>query len=772
MPKGSPLQPHLLHPPRRGDWPEHLTGVAAALQRAPTSAQALALAVLPAADATYAQVAEELHPDLRAALRRKGIEQLYRHQGEAFTLARGGTDVVVTTPTASGKTLCFNLPVIDSVLRDPSVKALYLYPTKALANDQLAALRELLGPLASRVTAEVFTGDTPDDERARIKSRPPNILIANPDILHYQQLADHMSWDRWWKDLRWIVIDEAHTYRGVFGAHVAHVMRRVRRIAEYYGAQPQFLAASATIANPVELLEDLTGRTPILVSEDGSPRAGRDIVVWQPGVKQVTPAGPIYESIEDVTGDLVVAAMLAGKSVIAFARARRTVERIRRDVDRQLVERDHRDLLGVVRSYRAGYEPEVRKEIERGLRAGSIRAVVSTVALELGIDIGSLDVAILSGYPGSTMSFWQQAGRAGRRGKRALVMMVASQNPLDQFLAGNPSRLVGAAHEDAVSDAANPLIASRQLTCAARELTLRRREADLFGDEVLAQTSVAVANGWMVEERRGWVPATGHGRPDEVSLRGIDGTSYVLLLYGKTIGQIESRYVPREAHEGAIYLQDGEPFRVKSVDDVQHLIVLEPSRERLLTDPLGHRLVRPGLVRRSKNANGLAVSLLGVTAIDRITEYVHINEVTKRRIGVPIPLPSPRDATLETVGVRVSAPLGILGSELHAFEHLVRSLGALVVLCDPGDLEGHTETEGSPVAYVYDRNPGGIGLAERLYDRLDEVLEAAAQRVGACECEAGCPACIQSGSCLRRNEALDKLGARHLLRAWATTPAP
>lgn len=766
------MNPSLSPRPRKDEWPALLKEVTVALQRPATPAQALALATQPPVEARYAELLHELHHDLSAALARRGIEQLYAHQGAAFDAALDGHDVVVTTSTASGKTLCFNLPVIDTALRYPSAKALYLYPTKALANDQLAALRELLGPLGARVTAEVFTGDTPDDERARIKSHPPNILIANPDILHYQQLADHMAWARWWQDLRWVVIDEAHTYRGVFGAHVAHVMRRVRRIAEHYDANPQFIAASATIANPVELIEDLTGRTPVLIDDDGSPRAGRDIVVWSPAIKQETPTGPIFESVEDTTGDLVVAAMLAGKSVIAFARARRTVERIRRDVDRQLVQRGRQDLLGVVRSYRAGYEPEVRKEIERGLRSGSIRAVVSTVALELGIDIGSLDVAVLSGYPGSTMSFWQQAGRAGRRGKRALVMMVASQNPLDQFLAGHPERLVGAAHEDAVSDAANPLIASGQLTCAARELTLRKREADLYGEEVLAQASVAVSKGWMLEERRGWVPAPGHGRPDEVSLRGIDGTSYVLLLHGQPIGTIESRYVPREAHEGAIYLQDGNPFRVRSVDDLQRLIVLERSHEHLLTDPLGYRLVMPGLEHRSRVSTGIAVSLLDMTAVDRITDYVHINEASKRRIGEPIPLPRPRDTSLETIGVRLAAASDDRGDALHALEHLVRSLGALVVLCDPSDLDGHTDTEGSPVAYIYDRNPGGVGLAERLYDRLDEVLEAAAERIGSCECDDGCPACVQSGSCLRRNDGLDKLGARHLLRPWAASATP
>ncbi len=756
----------------RSEWPSLLTEVASGLRRTATLDQVLALRPQPPVVAKFLTTEHPIHPLLAERLAKRQIASLYSHQARAFDEASSGHDVVVTTSTASGKTLCFNLPVVDSILRDPGAKALYLYPTKALANDQLAGLRELLGPLAAQVTAEVFTGDTPEEQRGPIKSRPPNILIANPDIVHYQQLADHVAWARWWQDLRWIVIDEAHTYRGVFGAHVAHVLRRTLRIAEHYGARPQFIAASATIANPVELVETLTSRTPVLISEDGSPRAGRDIVIWQPPIKQTTPTAVIYESVEDTTGDLVVAAMLAGKSVIAFARARRTVERIRRDIDRQLAARGRSDLLGVVRSYRAGYDVDVRRDIERGLRTGSIRAVVSTVALELGIDIGSLDVAVLSGYPGSTMSFWQQAGRAGRRGKRALVLMVASQNPLDQYLAVHPDRLVGAACEDAVSDVANPAIAARQLTCAAKELTLRRSESDLYGEEALAQVEVAATAGWVVAERRGWVAATGHGRPDEVSLRGIEGGSYALLLRGQEIGQIESRYVPREAHEGAIYLQDGDPFRVTRVDDLQKIIVLEPSREGLLTDPLGHRMVLSGAARRTKRLGQVEVTLVGLAAVDRITDYVQINEATKRRIGAPIALERPRDTKLDTVGIRLAGPEGADGAALHAFEHLVRSLGSLVVLCDPGDLEGHTEVEGVPVAYVYDRNPGGIGLAERLFERLDEVIEAAAQRISDCGCEDGCPACIQSGSCLRRNEALDKVGARRLLAATLRSPAP
>jgi DEAD/DEAH box helicase domain-containing protein len=318
-------------------------------------------------------------------------------------------------------------------------------------------------------------------------------------------------------------------------------------------------------------------------------------------------------------------------------------------------------------------------------------------------------------------------------------------------------------------NAANPAVASRQLTCAARELTLRRAEASLFGDDVLAQVGLAEAAGLVVAERRGWVAAPGHGRPDEVSLRGIEDSSYALLLNGQPMGQIEDRYILREAHPGAIYLHDGDPYRVLKVDDLQKIVVLKREDQGLLTDPLGHRSILAAAALRSATVGVLEVSLVGLTAIDQITHYVHVNEVTKRRIGLPIALEEPREVRLDTVGVRIAAPPDTLGSHLHGVEHLARSLGSLVVLCDPADLEGHTEVEGNPVAYVYDRNPGGTGLAERLFDRLGEVLDVSAARLDECECEIGCPACIQSGACLLRNDALDKYGARRLLSA-ALTP--
>jgi DEAD/DEAH box helicase domain-containing protein len=730
-----------------------------------TKDQLLALRVEEATAGSFVDMPTGVAPELKRALTSNGFDSLYSHQAAVYQHASTGQDVVISTSTASGKSLSFNLPVVDAILKDPTTTALYLYPTKALANDQLLALAELRKQLGAYPTAAVFTGDTPKNERAQLMTRLPNVLIGNPDIVHYQQLADHMAWETWWTRLRWVVIDEAHVYRGVFGAHVAHVLRRLLRIAQHYGSRPTFIAASATIANPVELVSALTGRTPVLVDRSGSPRHGRDIVIWQPPIQRSTPTGPIYESAEVTAAEFVVASLIAGKSCIAFARSRRVVERIRRDVMKRLLARKRVDLLDFVRAYRAGYEPALRREIERDLRTGRTRAVISTIALELGIDIGALDVAILAGYPGSGMSFWQQAGRAGRR-SRALVVMIASQNPLDQFIATHPDRLVSGPVEDAVVDLANDEVASRQLTCAARELTLRDQESETYGSDVLARINTAEKLGWVVRGRRGWVAAPGHGRPDSVSLRGIVDARYSLMASNEILGEIESRYVPREAHEGAIYLHDGEPFRVEAIDDDLRLIFLRKSEDGVLTDPRGDRAIRELDLVDTRRLGPIEVQLRALEIIDEVTGYVELGEETKKPRGSPFELERPRTIRVETIGIRFTHD-GATGEAVHAEEHLIRALGSVAVICDPGDLEGHTEVDTFVKAYVYDRTAGGIGLTKRLFLRLDEVLAAASARVRECKCEAGCPACVQSGTCMRRNEALSKYGAAQLLEEFA-----
>lgn len=575
----------------RSEWPTPLLEITRNLKAHATEAQLLALETLPARRVDSVPIPARLDRRLVDALTASGVSTLYRHQAEAVNAALDGKDVMVTTSTASGKTLCFNLPVLDAVLRESATKAVYLYPTKALGNDQHAGLSRLTSSLSASCSFAVFTGDTPKEERQQIRSRPPNILIANPDIVHFQQLAYHAEWEPWWENLRFIVVDEAHVYRGVFGSHVAHVLRRMIRIAAHYGARPQVIAASATVGNPIELVTMLAGRSAVLIDRDGSPRSTRHIALWQPAIRRMAPAGPIYESADSTSASLLAASLIAGKSAIAFARSRPMVERIRRETERELQDRGRADLVPSLASYRAGYDAARRREIERQLRDGTVKGVVATVALELGIDIGSLDVAILTGYPGTTMGFWQQAGRAGRRDREAMVVMVASQNPLDQYLGEHPRHLLDAKPEDAALDPANPPVAFGQLACAARELWLKPADSELYGVEVMDLLPMAEAQGWVVRERRGWKAATGRGRPDEVSLRSIDDQPYALLAGGRQLGEIGSKYIPREAHPGAIYLHDGDPYRVMSVDSAERVVRVVTSDEGLLTNPIGYRRI-------------------------------------------------------------------------------------------------------------------------------------------------------------------------------------
>lgn len=747
-------------------WPELLTDIASYLRPAPRESQLRAVRTLEPEAADSVPFPDQLGPELRSALASQGIDALYRHQRDSFIAAMSGCDVVVTTRTASGKTLCFNLPVIETALREPSARALYLYPTKALGNDQLAGLERLSRQFRQRVNVAVFTGDTSQDERARIASNPPSILIANPDILHYQQLARHTEWEAWWSNLRFIVVDEAHVYRGVFGSHVAHVIRRAVRIAAHYGASPRFISASATIGNPEDLVGALTGRRPKLVDRDGSPRNRRDVVVWDPPIERMTPTGPIFQSVEVTAAQLLAAALMAGKSCIAFAPTRPLVERIRRRADQELRERKRPDLLEALVSYRAGYDVDRRREIESDLRHGRARAVVSTVALELGVDIGSLDIAILAGYPGSTMSFWQQAGRAGRRDREALILMVVSQNPLDQYLAEHPDRLIDARPEDAAIDASNPMIASGQLACAARELRIRADESDIYGEALPASLELAAERGLVARERRGWIAVSPHGQPDEVSIRSIEDVPYALVLGRDVIGEIGSRYIPREAHPGAIYAHDGVLYRVESVRDLERTVTLRVSHDGVLTNALGERRVTMPAACRERTFARAVLAHGPVGVIDTIRSYYHLDERTRRPRGGPVDLERPMEQSLDTEGIRLRA-VDADGAAIHALEHLVRAMGSLVVLCDPADLEGHTELEGEPTAYVYDRVPGGSGLTGRLFERFDEVLTAARDRVGQCRCREGCPSCIQSGRCMRRNEGLDKAGVLGLLRQLA-----
>ena len=441
---------------------------------------------------------------LRSALRSSGIDRLYSHQAEAWAAARSGHDFVVTTATASGKTLAFLLPIIEKAMAGGRTHALLLYPTKALAHDQRQGIEDLIRPLRPFVNVDVFDGDTPQEERQRIRRTPPTFLIANPDILHHQQLARHDEWSHWWSGLDFIVLDEAHYYRGVFGSHIAHVFRRMRRIARHHGADPLVFSASATIANPGEHVGTLTGRDPVVVANDGSPQPARRVVLWEPVFK--TSEGEwVLRGAEEEAARLIAGTVNAGHSCIAFTRSRRAAEKVRRAAERRVRKGSDSGIHETVASYRAGYTAERRRSIESGLRNGAIKAVVATNALELGIDIGALDIAILSTYPGSVMAFRQQAGRAGRRDRPALVVVMTTQAPLDQYFADHPELLFDGVAEAAAVDRGNPHVAWGQLGCAARELPLTISDRTLYGDATWRQLEEMEADGLLRRNGPGFV---------------------------------------------------------------------------------------------------------------------------------------------------------------------------------------------------------------------------------------------------------------------------
>lgn len=686
------------------------------------------------------------------------IRQLYRHQRDAWDVVARGEDLVVVTPTASGKTMCFNLPVIDRCLKFRPAKALYIYPTKALANDQLAALQELLRGVPDAPSVAAFHGDLGSAERAAIKADPPNIIIATPDILHHQQLPKHTDWAALWRDLHFVIIDEAHAYRGVFGSHIAHVMRRIRRTAARYGATPRFIAASATIGNPVEHVEALVGRRPTLVATSGAPEPGKDVVIWDPLILDGSLQGVAHRSSDQEAARLLVASLLAGRSTIVFARARRSVNRIAKQARKTLERAGRRDIASRLVAYVAGLTPERRHEIERGLREGTIKGVVATTALELGVDIGSLEVAILASYPGSTMGFRQQAGRAGRRERDALVVMVASQNPLDQYLAANPRLLFDATPEHAVTDIANDSIARGHLGCAAREHPIDPKEAPLFGEWLLPRCRVLSDEHVLSERIDQFWAGPSAARPGDVSLRSMEGKPYALLCGPRKIGEMDRKYRAREAHIGAIYLHDGETYRVRSVDHRTREIHLELSDEEVLTEPRGERYLDMLDTRRDRPIlRGRVMVTLGrVKASTWYSSYVEVDEDTGRPNGRKSPIDPPERMDLDTMGIQFQAYAGVDPAALHGVEHLFRALAPLIVLCDRGDLDGHTLIAVPPVAYVYDNHPGGVGLAERIFESLDEILMAVAEQVRSCPCREGCPRCIHSGSCLHQNDELDK----------------
>ena len=712
----------------------------------------------------------ELHPLLAAALRGAGIEQLYSHQAHAIEAAWDGP-TIVTTGTASGKSLCFNLPALDTLLRDPKARALYLYPTKALAQDQARAI-DALG-LQARIRPAIYDGDTPRRREATIRRRA-NLVLTNPDMLHLGILPHHEAWSTLFANLAVVVVDEAHIYRGVFGSHVANVLRRLRRIAAAYGTEPRFLLASATIANPVELAERLTGLEDVtLIEDDGSPSAGRRIAVWNPPF-----ADEALGSRRSTLGEgaeLLAALVASGARTICFVRSRKGVELLSR-ITRDELERIGAGELGeLVMPYRAGYTPAQRREIEARLVAGELRAVVTTDALELGIDVGALDAALVVTFPGTIASLRQMWGRAGRR-RRGLACYVAGEDALDQFFARHTEDFLERPVESAILDHESEEIHLAHLLCAAHEGPLSERDSEWFGPLTLAHLErleglgeLRAKDGRFVLRRRERYPA------GEVALRSASRHSFeiVEIQTGEALGTAEFARALSTLHPGAIYLHMGRSFHVRELDlDARRALVepfdgdwyTQPKRE---TDTLIERL----LDRR--DALGVTLSFGRVLVTETVLAYQRRRLSDHGEIDMTaLELPPTRFATqamwFELDGATLEGfEAELLLGSLHAVEHAQIAVLPLIAMCDRWDIGGlstnaHPQT-GGPTIFIHDGHPGGVGITRMAFARFEELVDDAHRLIAECGCRDGCPSCVQSPKCGNLNEPLSKGGAREIL---------
>jgi DEAD/DEAH box helicase domain-containing protein len=720
------------------------------------------LAVEPARDARLTPIPATLHPALAQALARRGVGELYEHQAEAYEAARVGRDVIVTTGTASGKTLAFNLPVLDALAADPRDRALYLYPTKALAQDQARSLAELAVP---GVRAAIYDGDTPTERRRQIRDWA-NLVLTNPDMLHVGVLPRHDLWGDVLHNLRYVVVDEAHVYRGVFGSHVANVLRRLRRLARIYGADPQFVLASATVANPGELAASLLGVEAQVVGDDSAPRAERTVALWNPPL--LDPELGLRASPLGEASRLLAALVGRGLRTICFAKSRRAAELIHRfATDRLDVSTAQR-----LAPYRAGYTPQQRREIEHRLVTGDLLGVTSTDALELGIDIGDLDCAISVGFPGTVASLRQQWGRAGRR-SHGLAILVASEDALDQYFMREPETLLGRRVEAAILDHANARVLDGHVAAAAFEAPLDDDDRETLGDAALERAPHVPD---LRRTPRGWIWAGKDSPAARIPLRSTSPDAFTVVdaSNGSVLGLVELERAYSTIHPGAVYLHLGRQYLVRELDLPARRAIVEPFQGDWYTQARKDTSTDIERPLRAERRLGLELSLGVVSVTERVVAYQR-KAVADGSTLATLPLELP-PTTFETEAIWfVPRPhqlegleaMPLLLSSLHAAEHSLIALLPLWAMCDRWDIGGlstnvHQDT-GAPTVFVYDGHAGGVGIAARGFDRFEGWVADTARLLEGCPCERGCPSCVQSPKCGNLNELLDKGGALTLL---------
>lgn len=712
-----------------------------------------------------------------SALQRRGAEYPWHHQSAGAEAVRAGEHVVVATGTASGKSLVYQLPVLSALRTEEQATALYLAPTKALSADQL---RSINGLELDGIRAANFDGDTARGERdwARAHGR---WIFTNPDMLHHGILPGHQRWGRFFRGLRYIIVDECHGYRGVFGSHVALLLRRLHRIARHYGAEPIFVLASATVAQPADMAERLTGVPCTAITEDGSPRGPRTVAFWEPPLlPDITGenGAPVRRSAGSEAARVMTELVIEDARTLTFVRSRRGVELAALNTRRALSDVDA-ELPETVAAYRGGYLPEERRSLENALMSGDLRAVATTNALELGVDISGLDAVVIAGYPGTLASFWQQAGRAGRAGAGALVVFIARDEPLDTYLVGNPEAILDRPVETTVLDPTNPYVLEPHLACAAAELPLDEPALSFLGGEPARQAVSALSSDGMLRNRpRGWF-WTARRRPHrDVELRGTGGQSVAVVESdtGRLLGTVDPDSACSTVHSGAVYLHRGESFVVDDLDLNEGIALVHAENPEWTTSPRESTEISVLHTSRHQDTErGVTLRLGDVEVTSQVVGY--LRKLPSGEVVDQVPLDLPEQTlrtravwyTICTESLLDSAPGGAgleparLPGALHAAEHAAIGLLPLFATCDRWDIGGvstamHPDT-GEATVFVHDGHPGGAGFADRAFAAIVPWLAATREAIASCDCPAGCPSCVQSPKCGNGNEPLDKAGA-------------
>lgn len=697
--------------------------------------------------AEYAPFPDELHPSLQKALRLRGIEQLYTHQREAFDKATSGTSFTAITPTASGKSLCYHLPVLQEIINDKSSRAIYLFPTKALAQDQKTDLNELIEATGEEVLSYTYDGDTAPSIRTKIR-KAGHIVMTNPDMLHSGILPHHTKWVSLFENLKYIVIDELHTYKGVFGSHVAHVIRRLKRICAFYGANPIFICTSATIKNPKELAESLTNEKHALITKSGAPVGKKTFIFYNPPIVNTT-FGVRRSAVLEVR-DLSTRLFEAGIQTIIFTKSRVRVEMLVTYLKSLTFNKIGDESI---QGYRGGYLPSERRAIEKGLRNGSIQMVVSTNALELGVDIGQLQACIMTGYPGNIASAWQQAGRAGRRQDEALIIYVAQSTALDQYIVNHPTYFFGTHPEEVRINPDNIIILMDHLKCAAFELPFSM--TDTYGEFTVQELLAYLEKeGVLVKTSTQWHWMSDRFPAHEISLRSAAQENVVIIDItepkNKVIGEMDTYSAMTLLHEEAIYMHQGTQFQVEKLDWEEKKAYVREVEVDYFTD--ANLAVELKVLSEDKSAQYKCATVsygdVGLLAIPTIFKKIRFN--THDNIGSgPISIP-PMEMHTSATWVSFDMPRNWseeqLTDALNGAAYAMGSFIPLFVHCDRSDLSVVPQVKAvhneRPTIFIYDSYPGGIGLSERVYDILMSLLERTKEHVEKCPCKSGCPSCI------------------------------